>query len=347
MNTVAISAIDLQTQAELFLNSLFQQITVKNLVLEPHWDIDHLCFRVETMEDYEAYKNSFSLLGILLMETDINGRPIATYELKNPIRYQNWLIKMIELPAPKEGKLCKTGFEHIEVVADVDLQDMSARYPSLNWDVSGLQKKIFNAELELPLEGSTVKFHNQSLRTVINFEKRPSMAIAVAELKLLEIFRNQQPFIAGTIPLAIDNQGADLDFLVSFAHSEDFVTICRQAFSKEDEFEVGSSKNEESEYALCRFNYKGIPIEIFSSSISTYKQNAFVHFDIEEKILKYGPAEWHSEIPKLKRSGVKTEPAFAMIMKNMSGDSYQYLYNLQKKSIADLRAAIKTATLVH
>lgn len=346
MSSLAISFTEIQMQAEIFLDSLFSQINEKGIAIEPHWDIDHLCFRVDSLDAYNNYKLAFSLFGNLLTEANVNGRPIATYELSNPIRYKDWLIKLVELPAPKSGKLCNTGFEHIEVVVDVALNELAMKYPKLSWDISGLEK-IYNAELELPLDQCAIKFHNQSLRTVINFELRPKMAILVSELKLLEIFRNQQPFIAGTIPLGIDNPDSDIDFLVSFAHIEDFALICRQAFLKQDEFELGSGKTEDSEYALCRFNYKGVPVEIFSSSISTFKQNAYVHFEVEEKILKYAPHEWRSEIMKLKRSGVKTEPAFAMMMKNMTGDAYQYLHTLQKKSIADLRVAIHLATRGH
>jgi predicted metalloenzyme YecM len=118
-----ISVNELQVLAEDFLNKVFNKIKLKEFVVEPHWDIDHLCFRVETADEYEAYRDTFSGLGDLLTEMNLNGRPIATFELHTPIQYKTWLIKLIELPAPKKGKAVKTGFEHLEMVVDISLED--------------------------------------------------------------------------------------------------------------------------------------------------------------------------------------------------------------------------------
>jgi uncharacterized protein len=332
---------DVQNQAETFLSSLFKKMSSHQLELAPQWDIDHLCYRVETSSDYDKYKEAFSKLGHLLAETEVRGRLISTFELHTPIYFQNWMIKLLELPAPKEGKKTKTGFEHIEVVVDSSLEELAQRYPKLDWDRSGLEK-IYNSELEISFGSGAVKFHNLSLKSVINFEQRPMIAVLVSELKLLEIFKNNQPFIAGTIPLAIDGPGADVDFLVTFADPKEFIEICKHDFSSLPEFEVYSKEINDLQYSLCRFDYRGVPVELFCSSLSTFKQNAFLHFQVEEKLLKYGPANWTEEVLNLKSLGVKTEPAFAKLLKSDT-DGYKLLLDLQKKPISELRSIIRSS----
>ncbi|OYZ20087.1 MAG: hypothetical protein B7Y39_11215 [Bdellovibrio sp. 28-41-41] len=342
MKSPAISENEFQILAETFLNKVFNRIKSKEFVIEPHWDIDHLCFRVETDGEYEAYRDTLSGLGDLLTEMKVNGRPIATFELHTPIHYKTWLIKLIELPAPKKGKVVKTGFEHLEMVVDISLEDLSKRYTDLDWDKSGLEK-TFNPELELELGDFAIKFHNLSLKSVINFENRPKMAILVSELNLLEIFKDHQPFIAGTVPLAVDLPSADLDLLVSFTDVAEFKDMCQQTFTMLPEFEISQSEISKIQYCLCRFDYRGIPVEIFCSLLSTFKQNGYLHFNSEEKILKYAPATWTQQILDLKGKGLKTEPAFAHLLQSGEVDAYQYILDLQRKPIQELRSILRSS----
>lgn len=332
----------MQSLAEKFLDGIFSKIKKADITIEPHWDIDHLCFRVETDDAYEAYKKTFLKLGQLLIEKHVGGRLIATFDLHTPIYYKDWIIKLVELPAPKANKRVRTGFEHLEIVVDRPLDEFKKKYPKFDWDASGLEK-IFNSELELSFGDSAVKFHNLSLRSVINFEDRPKMAILVSELKLLEMFKDYQPFIAGTVPLAIDLSTADLDLLVTFADSGQFKSMCQQGFALLPEFEIVMGEVNDLPYCLCRFTYRGIPVEIFCSSLSTFKQNGYLHFNSEEKLLKYGLPNWTEEILLLKSMGLKTEPAFARLLQNDQIDPYQFILDLQKKPIQELRGVIRSS----
>lgn len=50
---------------------------------------------------YKAKKQELAaFFGHLLGETQVNGRPIATFRLHEPVRYQQWRIDALELPAP-------------------------------------------------------------------------------------------------------------------------------------------------------------------------------------------------------------------------------------------------------
>lgn len=342
MTFVKISVPELQEQAETFLNTLFRKMKKRDLKLADHWDIDHLCFRVESQNSYDSYKNTFSNLGALLTESQVNGRAIATFELHTAIQYKDWLIKLIELPAPKKGKATQTGFEHIEVVVDCELEEIVKKNSNIDWDTSGF-RKIYNSELETNFGDCAVKFHHLSLKSVVNFEQRPQVAIVVSELKLLEMFKDHQPFIAGTIPLAIETPDADIDFLVRFSDPDEFSTLCRERFGSMSEFELSNGEAHGLPYSLCRFEYRGVPVEIFCSSLSTYKQNAFLHFQAEEKLLKYGPYSWQEQVVQLKMRGLKTEPAFAHLLNNDKMSAYQFILELQKRPISELRRMVRAS----
>lgn len=156
-------------QAFQFLDSLFSKIQAHQIELQPHWTIDHLCFRVETIREYEEYKNLFLKIAKCLVESEVNGRMIATYKLYKPIKFRGYEIDVVEVPAPKKGKIVKTGFEHVEVVCDVPFDQIVKKYPKLRFDTSGLSKN-YNQELEVNLDGQSLKFHHQSLEEVIREE---------------------------------------------------------------------------------------------------------------------------------------------------------------------------------
>jgi uncharacterized protein len=155
--------------AHAFLEQIFAKMHENEIHLKNHWNIDHLCFRVETDTDYSHYKNVFSGLGRLLIESPVGGRLISTYKLTEPIKYKNYSIDVIELPAPKPGKKTIDGFEHFEVVCDVSFDEIKKMYPHCEFDETGL-KKDFNKELEILLGDYAIKFHHQSLEDVIEAE---------------------------------------------------------------------------------------------------------------------------------------------------------------------------------
>jgi predicted metalloenzyme YecM len=159
----------IQSQATQFLDAIFFKIQTHQIELLPHWTIDHLCYRVETIKEYQEYKSLFLKIAKCLIESEVNGRMIATFKLNQPINFRNYTIDVIEVPAPKKGKIVKTGFEHIEVVCDVPFEEIIEKYPHLNFDTSGLSK-IYNQELEVNLDGQALKFHHQSLEDVIREE---------------------------------------------------------------------------------------------------------------------------------------------------------------------------------
>lgn len=156
--------------AQYFLDKVFKEIQSAQIDLK-NWEIDHICYRTTSEENYLESKKYFAQLGELLIESEVGGRQIATYKLKKPIKYKNFSIPLVEVPAPKKGKLTPEGFEHIEVVIDCSFDEILAKYSHCNFDKKGMQKDL-NPELEIEFKDCAIKFHHQSLEEVIKIEKK-------------------------------------------------------------------------------------------------------------------------------------------------------------------------------
>lgn len=158
----------MQDSAYKFLDKIFKKLEESGIQIGS-WEIDHLCFRTSSLDNYEEMKRIFSGLGTLLVESDVNGRDIATYKFHEPIIYKNYIIPLVEVPAPKPGRDIDEGWEHIEVVIDISFDELMKKYSGLNFDTKALSKEL-NPELVLKFEDCSIKFHHQSLEEVIRIE---------------------------------------------------------------------------------------------------------------------------------------------------------------------------------
>ncbi len=153
-----------------FLKELFSRIDDIELDVAPYF-LDHICYRVESIADYQRKKEQLSHHGELLIESIVNGRLISTYKLHIPIEFNNRKIELLELPSPKAGHVYKAGLEHAEFVTKDPLQKIVNKYPQYAFEVFGIHKKI-NADITLKLGDFCIRFHNQSLEDVIKLEKQ-------------------------------------------------------------------------------------------------------------------------------------------------------------------------------
>jgi predicted metalloenzyme YecM len=154
--------------ANTFLEKTFQHISNNNIDLK-NWSIDHICYRCSSNELYLEMKEIFLTLGDLLTEGDVNGRLISTFRLNTPINFRHYTIPLLELPAPKAGKVNPDGFEHIEFVVEDTFETILQQYPGLKFKTSGMSKS-FNPELCVQFPHSSIKFHHMSLDKVIEIE---------------------------------------------------------------------------------------------------------------------------------------------------------------------------------
>lgn len=148
-----------------FLDKIFLNLFINAIHIQG-FEMDHICYRVETEERYETVKKELSTIGKLINESDINGRLIAIFKLKKPIRHEMRDIYLIELPAPKKGSFYKEGFEHVEFVVDYSLEDFVKGFEHIDFDAKGMTKAV-NREVRIQFGDISVKFHEHNLEYVI------------------------------------------------------------------------------------------------------------------------------------------------------------------------------------
>ncbi len=133
--------------------------------------IDHLCYRTESEDVYNQCKTSFSKLGKTLISSTVGGREITTYKLSKPIVFCGVDVDVIELASPKPNNKYATGFEHLEIVITEKFDSFMNEYSTYEFDTSAMNKE-HNPEIRLSLNsGISIKFHHQSLESVIEYEK--------------------------------------------------------------------------------------------------------------------------------------------------------------------------------
>jgi predicted metalloenzyme YecM len=159
---------DLEKNIQLFLAKIFDKLKKAKVDIS-RWPIDHICYRTSSSENYSEIKEKFSPLGKLLIESEINGRPIATYKLNRPIVFDNNIIDVIEVPSPKAGIITPEGLEHIEVVIDISFDELIALYPNIKFETKARSKPI-NPDIEINFGDCAIKFHHQTLEAVIAYE---------------------------------------------------------------------------------------------------------------------------------------------------------------------------------
>lgn len=165
--------------ASRFVSRLASELEGLGIDLSPE-SVDHLCYRVETIERYEEVFRNWSRVASCIAESSVNGRPIATFRLHEPIEAvvpsaKNWErevrlhVPLLELPAPKPSKAYKEGWEHIEVVTGEPLAELVRRKGDLQWNVSNIDHGV-NPDVSVTLKAGTIKFHPTSLESVVQHE---------------------------------------------------------------------------------------------------------------------------------------------------------------------------------
>lgn len=134
--------------------------------------------------------------------------------------------------------------------------------------------------------------------------------------------------IAGTIPLGLGLPASDIDILVNTDDLNGFATVCTGRFSHFDGFHIynRAATRHVGAAVVVQFmiscpNQKPEQVEIFATNKPAHHQYGFRHMVVEARILDMLDAEFHNRIIALKQAGVKTEPAFARILK-IAGDPY-------------------------
>lgn len=174
---------DLANDMPYFLHSLDDLAARLGLDLA-QLEVDHIALRCHQNSTAERWKSGFMQHGTLFSEKEINGRPVALFELTTPLSVGPWQISVVELPWPGLRLYRHEGWEHVEVVLRGDPDQLSARALALCSDQGLIQpgisikssapkgagERLPNPTLAISDGTVTIKFHPWSLKEVVKSE---------------------------------------------------------------------------------------------------------------------------------------------------------------------------------
>ncbi len=159
---------------------------------------------------------------------------------------------------------------------------------------------------------------------------KPPHDAAIENLELLETLRDFSPVVIGTPPLGIAIDNSDIDIACSEKVTGRFSAFARQAFHGFESLSIRSMICQNSPSTLVSFQACGWDFELFCQTGNTERQWGVRHFRIEQRLLALRP-DLRSSVVTLKEQGLKTEPAFATLLR-LSGDPYEALLALEKET---------------
>jgi len=182
----------------------------------------------------------------------------------------------------------------------------------------------------------TVNWHDISYLLSGTVRQRKAYHV-LKELDILTILRHFNPILVGTIPLDIYTDESDLDIICEVRDFAAFDLCINSAFSFFSGFRIERKDFRNIPSIIARFNYSTFCIEIFGQRHPVTEQYAYRHMIVESRLLSLGGKEANQKIRRLKRSGLKTEPAFALYFR-LEGDPFEILlqmWDLSEKELKD------------
>lgn len=166
-----------------------------------------------------------------------------------------------------------------------------------------------------------------------------SASQCLSDLRIMQSLEAYTPVVCGTIPLRIDIAGSDIDII---CEADDFVKLeqlLRKQYAALSAFACCHRLIRGTPSLVTNLRHQNFEVEIFAQAVPVRQQYAFRHMCIEKRILDLAELAFRQEIIQLKTEGMKTEPAFAHLLK-LSGDPYDSLLILENHSDAEIRALL-------
>lgn len=166
--------------------------------------------------------------------------------------------------------------------------------------------------------------------------RQKAACAAIERLHILEILQDFDPILVGTIPLAIDIAGSDLDIVCQVDHFERFSQLLFSNFGTCKDYRQQKKSGPKGLILVSNFQFMGFEFEIYASSEPVESLNGYRHMIIEDRILKLLGDTFRREVIARKEKGLKTEPAFASLLK-LDGDPYKSLLSLEHLSNQEIQ----------
>jgi len=171
-------------------------------------------------------------------------------------------------------------------------------------------------------------------------ERQRNAYSVLDKLKIFKILREYNPTLVGTIPIEIDISESDLDIICEVYDIEEFERLVIKSFNKYDNFRIERQTVKGLLTSISYFDYNNFLIEIFGQPKPVIEQNGYRHMIVEKKLLEISGESERKQIIKLKKLGLKTEPAFAKYF-NLKGDPFDELLKLSRLNKEELILFLK------
>ncbi len=171
-------------------------------------------------------------------------------------------------------------------------------------------------------------------------ERQKNAYSVLNKLKIFKILREYNPTLVGTIPIEIDISESDLDIICEVYDLEKYEELVIKSFNKYDNFHIERKTVKGLLTSISYFGYSNFLIEIFGQPKSVIEQNGYRHMIVEKKLLEISGESARKQITKLKKLGLKTEPAFAEYF-NLKGNPFDELLKLSRLNKKELILFLK------
>lgn len=169
----------------------------------------------------------------------------------------------------------------------------------------------------------------------VQFEQAETLLSAIGVYTALAEF---DPTFVGTLPIDMDIADSDIDVICEVSEPLRFARLLEQCYGDQENFSL-TTPDRKKGYVLCRFDCMKFTLEIFGQNKPVKHQDAYRHMEAERKLLVIGGEKAREDIKALKRSGLKTEPAFAQYF-NIDGDPYERLLEFADMPLSQMLAEI-------
>lgn len=140
----------------------------------------------------------------------------------------------------------------------------------------------------------------------------------LTKYRVFDVLQDYHPVLAGTFPIGIDVEGSDLDIICHIDPDHEGNLLQQLVLSKimpeNTDVAVENSSIGGEKSIVIHFMLEEFPIEIFGQNKPATAQNAYRHMIAEYRILQEKGEDFKQEIINLKKRGIKTEPAFGMLL---------------------------------
>lgn len=135
------------------------------------------------------------------------------------------------------------------------------------------------------------------------------------------------PRWVGSIPLDIHGPGADAD--IACSGGADLAAFARALEGAFGEHGVSVTDNVHAGEAsiIARLELEGLPIEIYGRARPVETHESYVHWLAEHRLLALASDRLRGDVRAAKAGGLKTEPAFAKVLR-LGGDPHTELLKL-------------------